>query len=87
MSYSRWTDSVWYTFWCVSDSDKKEEQLFDICNVATFTYQELKDDMNKCIQHIKEQYPDDYSDLDYEEVKIYIKRFLKDVDVEYEANN
>ena len=58
MSYSRWGSSVWYTYWCAhggaSADDKRDEQLFDICTVKMFTYKELKDDIDGCIDKVRE---------------------------------
>ena len=53
MSYSRWNHSCWYTFWACSNSDVKEDQIFEVnyqdhngidFNYRShFTYGELKD--------------------------------------------
>jgi len=45
MSYSRWTNSCWYTYWLSESSDKpitKEEEMFDICGFYTVSYGEMK---------------------------------------------
>lgn len=53
MLYSKWDDSVWYTYWVNIRDDKsyklptiklKESQIFEICDVPsyTITYREIK---------------------------------------------
>ena len=54
MSYSRWCDSRWYTFWCSGDSKAKESQLFAICPYHVFSYQELTDDLEGCLDTVCE---------------------------------
>ena len=50
MSYSRWSNSVWYTYDSSSlDNNIRDDQCFTICTVASFTYKELKEDMEKCL--------------------------------------
>ena len=96
MSYSRWSNSKWYTFWASffeDDSIKRIDQIFRICTVRSFTYKELKEDIDKCIVLTKEairesEKRDDlfsyelesYSNEDFEELKIYMKEFMKDVE-------
>lgn len=99
MSYSRWGSSCWYTFWCCSDTTKKEDEIFDICGLTSFTYGELTTKgLDECIKKIKcilteegkklsESHTmfvaEKFSDDEYDELKIYMKRFIKDVDKEY----
>ena len=51
MAYSRWSNSIWYTFWVASDmkyklptQDLKNEQLFEICDFPSYyvSYGSLK---------------------------------------------
>jgi len=86
MSYSRWIGSVWYTFWASSPCNKRDDQLFEICSVKCFKYKELKEDIDSCILKLKEHVKEseaEYEDTDYDELKIYMKRFMKDVEEEY----
>lgn len=56
MSYSRWSDSRWYTYWHSTESQYIEEQLFSVdCNF-TFSYMELKDDIESCLRRVSEKY-------------------------------
>lgn len=53
MSYSRWSNSTWYTFWSAFTSEEykwpskklKNSQVFEICDLPSyrFTYGELQD--------------------------------------------
>lgn len=65
MAYSRWTTSRWYTFWAsqsLNDENEpitKDEQMFAICDFGEspgFTYKQLTDDIDKCLQEVKEHY-------------------------------
>ena len=51
MSYSRWTNSDWYTFWCVQDdaTENRDTALFEIMCCATFTAKQLRDDLQLCL--------------------------------------
>ncbi len=87
MSYSRWGSrgsGYWYTYWCVSDSEERNKQLFDICTVARFTYKQLVDDIDKCLEDVrglivkrKEKQETDQKLLD--ELKVYMLEFMDDV--------
>lgn len=58
MSYSRWGHSRFYTFWRATDSNKREDQIFDIMfnfgRELTFTHKELKFDMEDCLNKCEE---------------------------------
>jgi hypothetical protein len=82
MSYSRWSNSIWYTYWSTGCSDKKNKQTFCICSVATFTYKQLKDDIYKCLKEIKKKYPT-CTDYEIEELRGYMKEFMADVEHEF----
>ena len=82
MSYSRWGESEWYTFWQTSNADTKEDEKFalwlSIDECHTFNYKELT---NFTSESIMELY--DVSQELADEAMGYIKRFLEDVDEEY----
>ena len=52
MSYSRWGQSRWYTFWCVQNekTENRDTAIFEICSVINFTAKELRHDMDKCVK-------------------------------------
>jgi hypothetical protein len=81
MSYSRWLGSEWYTYWMSQpkETENRDTALFDICTVQCFTAKELRENIDKCLQDVKKICPEG----DLEELKVYMKRFLKDVDEEY----
>jgi len=54
MSYSRWGGSVWYTFWSCSDNEEQAEQMFEVCGLVRFSYKELKEDLNACLEKVKQ---------------------------------
>jgi len=60
MSYSRWSNSIWYTFWSASSPvDNMDEQQFEICDFCrsmTFTYKDLKTNINDCLEKVKTYY-------------------------------
>lgn len=81
MSYSRWFGSHWYTFWCGQDpaTENRDTAMFEICSVTSFTAKELRDDIAGCLKIVN----DLDSDGDLDELLIYIKRFLEDIDGAY----
>jgi hypothetical protein len=59
MAYSRWINSIWYTFWSAeSDEVYKDNQIFEICDLdgITFTYAELRESLDDCIERVKLHY-------------------------------
>lgn len=60
MSYSRWSNSIWYTFWssCSPNDIFKKDQIFEICDFdgIQFSYEELKEDIEGCLQKVQLHY-------------------------------
>jgi hypothetical protein len=63
MSYSRWSNSFWYTFWSSTgfepENMKMENEVFQICDVShgmDFLYKELKSNIEDCLTRVKEKY-------------------------------
>lgn len=58
MSYSRWSNSRWYTFHTSFSGDTKESQAFevmiDFARTRVFTYGELIRDIDGCISEIRD---------------------------------
>lgn len=56
MSYSRWSNSRWYTFHTAFSGDTMESQAFevmiDFARSRIFTYFELRNDINGCLSEI-----------------------------------
>lgn len=71
MSYSRWSNSTWYTFW-TSFSEQtqyrfptqqlKNNQVFEICDspFLHFTYLEICEDLEKVLNLVRETYSKPY---------------------------
>lgn len=91
MAYSRWYNSEWYTYWEVwfpkeppMDRDTAKFAIMHSGNefgITTlyFTAKQLRENLNTCIEKVKEKVPEG----DIEELKVYVHRFLKDVDSEF----
>ena len=85
MSYSRWSYSVWYSFWnSASSGKKKNDQVlslwFSMDKTIDWTYPEL---LNVTAEDVQRRYNCEIEDA--EEAMIYINEFIKDVDKEYES--
>jgi len=89
VAYSRWTSSVWYTFWATSDSNHINEQIFMISTFKCFTYKELKYNLDNCLRLVKGLVTDKNmdnklrSDESIRELKKYMTNFIYDVEKEY----
>ena len=85
MSYSRWSNSTWYTFWSVSDAKCKEDEVLSlwlsIDSTKDWTYNELK---SWTFETVLENYKD-ITQAEAEEALEYIKYFLEDVEREYDT--
>jgi len=75
VSYSRWSNSVWYTYADVNGG-------FTVCGERNFSNEELKD-IPKCLEHFKK----DYSAAELEELAGYVKRYLSEYSDEAVAKN
>ena len=85
MSYSRWGSSVWYTYWCVTYSNKRDDQRFDICAVTSFTYGQLKKYLTDCLARTKELV-ESASEKEIDELREYMLSFMTDVESDHSLN-
>ena len=92
MSYSRWSNSIWYTFWSCNgpDTDLKDDQTFEICDFGAsslFTYKQLKENIEQCLDEAIEtatkNNEKEISKNDRDELKVYMNRFIEDIEEEY----
>lgn len=71
MSYSRWSNSTWYTFWTafserteykLPTQKLKESQFFEICDtpILHFSYKEIVEDIDAVLAKVKETYSKPY---------------------------
>jgi hypothetical protein len=84
MSYSRWGGrgrGYWYTFWLSPDGypENRDTAVFEVCTVAHFTANELRGDMDGCMERAHRMDPDG----DIDELRVYAREFLADVDARY----
>ena len=79
MSYSRWGDSRWYTYWAASPPGGRDNQIFEICGVTTFIYKDLKSSMDLCLNRIRE-IDINATEEEIQELKEYMNDFIAAVD-------
>ena len=85
MSYSRWINSYWYTFWKAQEEETYDTAIFCICRFESdinFTSKQLREQFEKCIDTIKMK-ERKASEEALNEVAGYMCEFLKDVEEEY----
>jgi hypothetical protein len=85
MSYSRWSFSVWYSFWNASSSGKKKNDQvlslwFSMDKTIDWVYTDL---LEVTAQDIQKFYNCEIEDA--EEAMTYINEFIKAVDEEFES--
>ena len=87
MSYSRWINSEFYTFWSGSGASKKEDEqfccMFSLDSSPHFCYSEVKD-MIKNPDLMRHKITEDLLPKHIEELLEYMKKFVEDVDIHYE---
>ncbi len=89
MSYSRWGESRWYTFWACQDdaTENRDTAIFEICAGVSFTATELRADIKTCVDLAitKERTRSGSSvpDEERQELQGYMADFLADVDEVY----
>jgi hypothetical protein len=102
MAYSRWSYSVWYTFWTSMASPEitfklptkklKDAQSFEICDYPSYTisYGELKSKgLRRIIKEVESFYKDKKITTfsDYTELRWYLIQFMDDIDEHFKWHN
>jgi len=85
MSYSRWGNSYWYTFWLSKPEENYDTATFCICRFGgdtNFTAKQLREQFEKCVDTVRMK-ERKASEEEIEEVSSYMYKFLRDVDKEY----
>ena len=85
MSYSRWSNSHWYTFHCVQPcnvEETKDNAIFEVCGVHQFSAKELREDLKGCIDIVK-KLDGSATNADFDELKGYMEMFIKNIDSGY----
>ena len=88
MSYSRWGNSVWYSYWSAHSGKSKDDQVLSLTHrkwnncdnySGEWTYEELK---NVNMGWVRENYSDITAEDAQEAVRL-IGLFMQDVDEEF----
>ena len=86
MSYSRWSNSAWYTFWNSSSGEDRDDQIlslwYSINQTKDWDYKELK---SWSVADVLENYTDITED-EAAEAYGYIQEFLENVEEEFDAS-
>ena len=85
MSYSRWSFSVWYSFWNSASSGKaKDDQVLSLWYSMDKTIDWVYTDLIEITaEDIQRWYKCEIEDA--QEAMDYVNRFIKDVDEEFES--
>ena len=88
MSYSRWINSQFYTYWCSSKVYDKHDELF-ACHASLdgqhmFTYTECKEFIEEPFTLVSRIKDVSLTDDDVRELTGYMSEFISDVDLSYE---
>ena len=83
MSYSRWSFSVWYSFWNSASSGKaKDDQVLSLWYSMDKTIDWVYTDLIEITaEDIQRRYKCEIEDA--QEAMDYVNRFIKDVDMEF----
>ena len=100
MSYSRWSNSVWYTYWSDSSEETKYRlptkklkynQVFAICDFPSYniTYGDLMTkDLYTITQEVREYYKEkNPTNEELGELADYLMRFVDDVNDHFKWKN
>lgn len=85
MSYSRWSNSAWYSFWSCESGEEKDDQVLCLwysmsnCHPG-FSYDDLKE-MGE--EDLKRHFPD-ATEEEIIEATVLISLFIEDVDETFE---
>ena len=94
MSYSRWSNSSWYSFWSDESGEDKSDQVLCLWysghsgdfgfNHPRFSYAELKEFDVKSLEETLEKYFPDATEEEIIEATVLISVFIEDVDETFE---
>lgn len=93
MSYSRWSNSYWYTFHsaCSPPLDRNN-QIFEVCYITQFTWYELVHKRRECLAIVKEKCKEVYklgwqpTDEEMKELEGYMIEFISDIVIDFIMN-
>lgn len=88
MSYSRWSNSHWYTYWSTtSDPNINGRQIMTFCSAGEngepidFTYSELAASTDIALDRLRREHPN-ATEEEYAEAKELFAAFIWDVEFE-----
>jgi len=70
MSFSRWSNSCWYTYADVAGG-------FTICGVLNLSDEEILNSIDACIEKVKNVTENSYTQEEYQELKEYIQQYAE----------
>jgi hypothetical protein len=74
----------------MNDFTSKAAQLFDVCEIRTFRYQELVDNIDGCLEYcrkyVDENHEEPCTDKQIEELRGYMQEFMLDVQSDLELS-
>lgn len=85
MSYSRWINSSWYTYWMSSDDSDPDKQMlaihYSVDEDWRISYTDLKDHFDDTVKFLKNIF-NEATEEEIEELKTYLRAFMEDVEKE-----
>lgn len=92
MSYSRWSYSRWYTYHDASSGDKKQDQIFTVCSVRSFKFEEISQDILGCARFCCESeeseniwWKDGNHFAQYWELVAFMSCFMNDMEIRFNS--
>jgi hypothetical protein len=86
VSYSRWINSDFYTFWASSNVNEKEDEIFmcmySLVSQAKLCYTEVQE-IIKNPELMREKITDDLTEDHIQELLAYMGQFIADIDQHY----
>ena len=86
MAYSKWKDSIWYTYWNRVARFPRGKQLFHIHAIADYTLEQITDNLDKCVNDAVNIYAEvtghelvDIKESDKKELRKCMLEFTDDV--------
>lgn len=87
MSYSRWSNSRWYTYWLSNDDEDRDHAVLAIMLVGEYFASQLRSDLAGCIDHAIKREENaskkPVTEDERQDLKQIMLMFLKDVDDQY----
>lgn len=79
MSYSRWSNSRWYTYWHATESQFAEDQVLSVDCDFLFSYLELKYNIEGCLKQVSERFSGYRKQQGQKKIRGQKRRKIKDL--------